>query len=234
MRVAIADDEMLARKRASRLLQAIEDIEVAAECADGAQLLEVVASGDIDAVFLDIHMPGLDGTEVAALLGPSGPLVVFLTAHPDHAVDAFTHGAVDYILKPIEAARMRIAVDRLRDRLETAPPGPPGRIALPTHNGAVLIDFNEISHARIDGASVVVITRSGRHFTELRLADLERRLPSTLFLRVHRQALVNIDQIDKLTDTPSGGYLARMRDGSTLAVSRAAARKIRRDWGLPR
>jgi len=234
MRVAIADDEMLARKRTSRLLGAIGDVEVVAECSDGAELLEVVADGEVDAVFLDIHMPGLDGTEVAALLGPSGPLVVFLTAHPDHAVNAFTQGAIDYILKPIEAARMRVAVDRLRERLESTPAGPPGRIALPTHNGAVLIDFVAISYARIDGASVVVVTPTGRHFTELRLADLERRLPSTLFLRVHRQALVNINQIDKLTDTPSGGYLARMRDGSTIAVSRAAARKIRRDWGLPR
>ncbi|MEZ4319625.1 MAG: LytTR family DNA-binding domain-containing protein [Myxococcota bacterium] len=254
VRVAVADDEMLARKRIVRLLEALGTVEIAAECEDGAAVLRAVAEGDIDALFLDIHMPGLTGTEVADLLGPSGPLVVFLTAHADHAVRAFETGAVDYLLKPADAARVRRAVERVEARLTDRPSGssglterpgepsglapvesgPPGRLALPTHNGAVLVDLAAVSHAVIDGMSVVVHAGGRKHFTDLRLADLERRLPASGFLRVHRQAIVSIAHLERLEDTDSGGYVAHLSDGSTVAVSRAAARQIRRDWALPR
>ncbi|MCB9678758.1 MAG: response regulator transcription factor [Alphaproteobacteria bacterium] len=225
---------MLARKRIARLLSALPDVEIAAECESGEALLEAVADGDVDAVFLDIHMPGLDGTEVAALLGPSGPLVVFLTAHADHAVKAFETGAVDYLLKPTDAARVRTAVDRLRERLAPVDAGPTGRIALPTHNGAVLVDLDALSHAVIDGISVVVHAGGRKHFTDLRLADLERRLPPGAFLRVHRQAIVGTAHVERLENVDTGGYLAHLKDGSVVSVSRSAARQIRRAWGLPR
>lgn len=240
--VVIADDESLARHRVVRLLQAIGGVHVAASCEDGASALAAIEPG-IDAVFLDVDMPGLTGPDVAGLLGPDGPFVVFLTAHPEHAVEAFAQGAVDYLLKPVDAERLRRTVERLRARIgarspteDAGPPPPPGhggRIALPTAAGAVLVELARISHVTIDGASVVVHTDERRHHTDLRLADLERRIGPG-FLRVHRQALVNLARLERLERVDSGGYLAHLQGGAVVAVSRAAARALRREWGLPR
>ncbi len=241
LRVGIADDELLARKRITRLLSALPAVEVVLECSTGAEVLEALESEPLDALFLDIHMPGLLGTEVAAILGDDGPRVVFLTAHPDHAVEAFDTGAVDYVLKPAEAGRIRKAVQRIRERASAPSPAatppiegvPDGRLALPTANGAVLVDLSQLSHAVIDGASVVVHVAGARpHFTDLGLAELERRLPEAGFCRVHRQALVNLAHLVRLEDADTGGYLAHLRDGAVVAVSRAAARRLRKAWGL--
>jgi two-component system LytT family response regulator len=239
--VGIADDELLARKRIARLLDALPGVDVVLECTSGAEVLEAVASEPLDALFLDVHMPGLLGTEVAGLLGDDGPRIVFLTAHPDHAVDAFEAGAVDYLLKPAEAGRVAKAVERVRERLalgasDPTPANTPidaGRFALPTPNGAVLIALDALSHAVIEGASVAVHVQGERpRYTDLGLAELERRLSGATFLRVHRQALVNLTHITRLEDADTGGYLAHLRDGSVVAVSRAAARRLRKAWGL--
>ena len=112
MRVLLADDELIARKRLARLLAAIDDVTVVGECDSGVAVLERVKETGVDVVLLDIQMPNLGGLETIALLPEDGPLVVLCTAHPDHAVDAFEHGAVDYILKPVEGARLKKALAR--------------------------------------------------------------------------------------------------------------------------
>lgn len=227
----VADDEQLARHRVVRLLTAL-DVRVLVECDDGTSALAAVDEHTPDALFLDVQMPGLTGPEVAGLLGPDGPLVVFLTAHAEHAVQAFAQGAVDYVLKPVAAERLAVAVKRLRDRLSPAL-RLDGRLALPTADGAVLLELERISHAGIDGVSVVLHVDGRKHFTDLRLADLERRLGPG-FLRIHRQVLVNLAFVERLELVDSGGYLAHLRGGAVVAVSRAAARELRKQWGLPR
>ena len=116
LRVLVADDEAIARKRLVRLLAAMPDVAVAGECADAHEVLERVRAGGIDAVLLDIQMPELSGIEALQLFPADGPVVIFCTAHTAHAVAAFDLGAIDYLLKPIEAARLRKALDRARDR----------------------------------------------------------------------------------------------------------------------
>ncbi|MEQ1505551.1 MAG: response regulator [Myxococcota bacterium] len=245
LRVLIADDESMARKRLTRLLAAVPDVVVVGEATTGVEVLAALRAGaEVDLILLDIHMPDLTGVETLALLGPTDPLVVFTTAHADHAVQAFDGGAADYLLKPIEPGRLVKALDRARERLVARMPaarpdvGPvggstpgPSRIPVPTRKGLVLVDPADISHAVIDGESVVLVTRKGRFYTEFRLADLERRLPAS-FLRVHRQAVVNLDRIERLEDADSGGYLAVLDDGSAVPVSRQVARQLRRDWDL--
>lgn len=112
LRVLIADDEPLARQRLTRLLQAMTGVEMAGECEDGAQVLKWVEQGGIDVVLLDVQMPGLSGTEALSLWPKDGPKVIFCTAHDTHAVKAFEEGAVDYLLKPVEAARLKKALER--------------------------------------------------------------------------------------------------------------------------
>src|SRR5262245_37397818 len=106
VRVLIADDEQMARRRVARLLTDIAGVAVVGECESGEELLARLEHQDVDVVLLDVQMPGMTGIEAKTRLGEDAPYVIFVTAHPDHAVAAFDVGAVDYVLKPVEAERL--------------------------------------------------------------------------------------------------------------------------------
>lgn len=234
MRVLVVEDEKLARERVVRLLGALGIQDVVA-LGTAEQALERLEEDAFDLVLLDIRMPGMHGDELAELV--EGPQIVFLTAHADHAVQAFAQGATDYLLKPVDKRRLAAALERVRERAaggaaehgasatDSVVPSPAGKLALPSPRGMVLVPIDSLTACVIEGEGVVL--RGERtYFTELRLADLERRLP-TRFLRVHRRALVNLDHLERLEDLASGGYLAHLSDGTTVEVSRAAARRLR-------
>jgi two-component system LytT family response regulator len=239
LRVVIADDEEIARRRLTRLLRGIEGFELVAECEDGASVVERVRHGDVDVVLLDIRMPGLSGVEATARLAPSGlgraPYVIFCTAHADHAVSAFDLGAVDFLLKPVDGLRLGRALERARSR-EVLDNGVAGRerLAVPTRNGVALLDPREISHATIEGELVTIHSTRGIYFTDLSLQALLGRLPEGTFVRVHRKAIVNWQHIDHLEPCATGGYVARTRQGHLVEVARQAARALRRRLGLRR
>jgi two-component system LytT family response regulator len=246
LRVLVADDEAIARKRLVRLLAAMPDVTVAGECADAHEVLERVRAGGIDAVLLDIQMPELSGIEALQLFPADGPVVIFCTAHTAHAVTAFDLGAIDYLLKPIEAARLRKALDRARDRdarrryadelarfkSRSEQEKPLDRLALPTRQGIVLLDPLTVSHAELDGELVTVHTADAQYLSALSLQELESRLPGERFARVHRRALVNLEHIVRLEPNEVGGYTARTRNGSAVEISRQAARELRKRLGL--
>ncbi len=246
MRVLVADDELLARKRLVRLLAAMEGVSLAGECENGHLVLERLKAKDVDVILLDIHMPGLSGLEAAALMPESAPILVLCTAHPDHAVEAFEQGAADYILKPVEAGRLRKALDRARARLaERGQPGQPGelrqpgtsseeearplsRLAIPTKQGIVLLDPRTVSHAVLEGELVTVVAEGGTYLSDDTLNDLQERLPRDLFERVHRRALLNLEHVVRLEPLETGGFLAYTRGGRSVEVSRQAARELRK------
>ena len=251
LRVLVADDEAIARRRLVRLLAALPDVVVAGECADAHEVLDRVRMGGVDVVLLDIQMPELSGLDALQLFPVDGPLVIFCTAHTAHAIAAFDVGAIDYLLKPIEAARLRKALERAREhetrrryrdelaRLQAAgaraPAGdgqPLRRLALPTRHGIVLVDPADVSHAELDGELVTVYTVTGPILSALSLQDLEARLAGGPFARVQRRALVNLEQIVRLEPNEVGGFIARMRGGQAVEVSRQAARDLRRRLGL--
>ena len=246
LRVLVADDEAIARKRLVRLLAAMPDVTVAGECADAHEVLERVRAGGIDAVLLDIQMPELSGIEALQLFPADGPVVIFCTAHTAHAVTAFDLGAIDYLLKPIEAARLRKALDRARDRdarrryadelarfkSRSEQEKPLDRLALPTRQGIVLLDPLTVSHAELDGELVTVHTADAQYLSALSLQELESRLPGERFARVHRRALVNLEHVVRLEPNEVGGYTARTRNGSAVEISRQAARELRKRLGL--
>src|SRR5262245_52927116 len=122
LRVLVCDDELMARKRVLRLLGELGGIEATFECESGQQVLDRLREEDIDVVILDISMPGMSGIETVLAMPEERPYVVFLTAHPDHAVKAFEVGAVDYVLKPVDDARLSKAIDRARQALDHGPP----------------------------------------------------------------------------------------------------------------
>jgi two-component system LytT family response regulator len=232
IRVLIADDEATARRRLARLAGALPDVEVVGECASGDEVLERLRTEHADVLLLDIQMPGLTGLDTSAVLPDDGPAVVFVTAHPEHALDAFGVGARDYLLKPVDAERLRRTLDRVRRQLSTD--NRSGRVALSTRKGVRLLDVQRITHATYDGTAVIVHTDTERVFTDGTLIDLERRLDSEQFMRVHRRAIVNLDQVDLLESLDTGGYLARLENGVRVEVSRQAARTLRRRFGLGR
>lgn len=240
LRVLAADDELVARKRLGRLLGAMPGVELLACHADAAAVLAAVQEQPVDVLVLDIHMPGLSGLELHALLPTPAPYVIFATAHPEHAVEAFDLGAVDYVLKPIEAGRLGKAIERARAVVrsqcaatdEVSAVGL-GRMAVSTHEGVVLLDPTALSHAIFDGTLVTLTTRDGqRHLTDASLQDLSSRLPADRFVRAHRRALLNLHEVQLLRPTDSGGYLAITSGGDEVPVSRQTARRLRRVLGL--
>jgi two-component system LytT family response regulator len=239
MRVLLADDELVARKRLARLLAGIDAVTVAGECESGAAVLERIERGDVDVVLLDIHMPGLSGLETIARLPDDGPLVILCTAHPDHALDAFEHGAVDYVLKPVDPARLKKALARAAVRLAERAPAPEGtqaaeggpaldRLAIRTRQGIVLLDPKAVSHAVLEGELVTVVADGATYLSDNPLNELQERLPRDTFERVHRRALLNLAHVARLEPLETGGFLAHTRGGHAVEVSRQAARELRK------
>ena len=166
LRVLVCDDELIARRRAVRQLSEQPDVEIVAECASGDEVLARLAVDDVDVAVLDINMPGMTGIETVMRMPEERPYLIFLTAHPEHAVDAFDVGATDYLVKPVDEARLKKALDRAR-RLLDAPLGrdphdagaPLPRLAIATKAGVVLLGPDEVTCAIFDGQLVTVHTR---------------------------------------------------------------------------
>ena len=241
LRCLIVDDELLARHRMQRLLLLQDDVVVVGVCSNAAAALAAVDDVDVDVIFLDIHMPGLSGLEVAERLpdGDRRPAVVFATAWADHAVDAFALGAVDYLLKPIDEARLARAVERAR---KARPPTPApastttqetlAPLSIPTRRGVVLVPPGDVTHAVLENDLVTVYGRDGAvYVTDFSVADLEERLPADRFMRVHRRALVNLWLVTLLQPLETGGYTAVLPGEHRVTVSRAAGRELRRRLG---
>jgi two-component system, LytTR family, response regulator len=252
LHVLVVDDEAIARRRLMRLLDSVPGVRLCGECADADEALERVRAGGVDVMLLDIQMPGLTGLDVLGLLPDNGPVVIFCTAHAEHAVAAFDVGAIDYLLKPVEAGRLLKALERARqadqrrrflaevDRHRGGSRAPvpnagevlPPRLPLETREGIVLLAPEEIIHAQLEGALVTVHTTRGAFLCDLPLQTLAERLGPHGFVRVHRRSLLNLAKVVRLEPTDTGGFVARTADGQAVEVSRQAARDLRRRLGL--
>lgn len=247
LRVVVCDDELMARKRVLRLLAELPGIEATFECESGEEVLAKLREEDVDVAILDINMPGLSGLETVMQMPEDRPYVIFLTAHPEHAVQAFDVGAVDYLLKPVDDARLSKAITRARASLDSGGGGGGGaptegageavatrtsKLAIATHDGAALVNPGDVTHATFDGALVTVHTAARSILTDDTLQDLEAKLPKGPFERVHRRAIVNLDHVDRLESVDSGGYVACLSSGKRVDVSRQSARRLRRRLGL--
>lgn len=242
LRVLVCDDELMARKRVLRLLGELGGIEATFECESGEQVLARLREDDVDVAILDVNMPGMNGIDTVLAMPEERPYIVFLTAHPEHAVKAFEVGAVDYVLKPVDDARLSKAIERARTFLDHGParageggaaPQKLAKLAIETHDGAALVSPSEVTHATFDGTLVSIHTSSRTILTDQTLQDLETKLgPAGSFERVHRRAIVNLDHVERLESVDSGGYVACLSTGKRVDVSRQSARKLRRRLGL--
>jgi two-component system, LytTR family, response regulator len=240
LRVLIADDEEMARRRLRRLLAELPEVAVVAECASGDAALSVLEAMEVDVAVLDVQMPGLTGLDVSQTAAELGVEVIFATAHRDHAVTAYAQGAIDYVLKPVEAERLSLAIERARARVTPrqseraldATTASPERIAVEVSGDVRLFAVADVACAMLEGELVRLRVGSELLWTTLTLQELEARLVGRDFLRVHRRAIVNLAHVDRLRPLPTGGYIALTRQGDEVPVSRQEARRLRQRLGI--
>lgn len=227
IRTLIVDDEPPARRRIRQLLDAEPDIECVGECDSGTEALRVLADTPVDLLFLDIRMPGADGFEVLARK-PSGvaPVVIFVSAFPEHALDAFGVRATDYLLKPFGTARFRAAMEAARAALArrqetiSSPAAYPRRLTIPDNNRLHIVRVEDID--RVESAGNYAIVHCGRETRIWRetLSRLEARLDPARFLRISRGVIVNMDRIRELRGSVDGGHEVVLDGGVCFGLTR--------------
>ena len=248
MRVIIVDDEPLARRRLRVLLGRHSDVVVVAECGSGTEAVTAVDQHDPDALFLDVQMPGLSGLGVLEALGPRAvPAVVFVTAFDAHAVRAFEHEAIDYLLKPVGEERFNRTLVRVRERLAeraaresstahgslpaaapaaSSAAGTPSltplvRIPIRATGKITFVEVADVEWVEADGDYLRLHTTAKSHLYRSTLSALEQRLDPRDFVRVHRSALVRRSSIVSLEPYYHGEYIIRTRRGARLRLSRS-------------
>lgn len=234
LRLLAVDDEPPALDELSWLLRADPRVAQVHGAADAVSALKVLEDGAVDGVFLDIRMPGLTGLELARLLGrfAAPPPVVFVTAHDDAAVEAFSLRAVDYLLKPVREARLAEAVGRIvAARTTAAPPAAaPDDETIAVELGGVtrFLQVSDVRWVEAQGDYARLHTASGSHLVRVPLASLEERWSAAGFVRVHRSYLVSAAHISELRVEPGGGHSVRVGSGPDAAVL-PVSRRLSRD-----
>ena len=254
LRAIVVDDEQLAREELCYQLEQVGDVEVVSQAGNGVEAVAAIERLDPDLVFLDVQMPGLSGFEGARRLlerEEDAPALVFVTAFDQHAIEAFEVNAVDYLLKPVDAARLEQALQRARRRLasERSSQLPPvndqlekivkmmadrqvrrEQVALKVGERFMLVQAEEIIYASLADESINIVTGQVTGTSNYRtLDDLQARLDPEIFWRVHRSHLVNINKIKEIVPWFSRNYILRMKDakGTEIPVSRSQTKRLR-------
>lgn len=250
LRVIVADDERPARSFLAALLREFPDVELIGEATNGAEAVALIESERPDLALLDLQMPEVDGLGVVRLLRKDRlPLIAFVTAYDEYAVRAFELNAVDYLLKPVERARLRETLNRAQERLEredlrvseaeqlkaaaaeydaAVRPNFLERIPIRQQEEIVLVPVAQVASVVADGELLHLTTTDNRQYTiSHRLKDLEARLDPAKFVRLSRSALANVSQISRISPLPGGTYIVTLHNHQQLNVSRLQARVLR-------
>jgi two-component system, LytTR family, response regulator len=239
LRLAIVDDEDLARAVVREHLASIAGVEVVAECANGFEAVKAVSELRPDLLILDVQMPKLNGFEVLELVGRD-VAVVFVTAYDQYALRAFDVHAVDYLLKPFSAERLAAAIDRVRERLGRGERGPSEDLAAAArpadeHTRRILVRDGSRVHVipveKLDSAQAqddyISLRCEGKDFLkEQTLAQLEAVLDPATFVRIHRSFVLNIERLVRVDVDERGNRIAILLDGRRLPVSRAGYARL--------
>ena len=238
-RAVIVDDEELARRVLRELLRAHNEVEVVAECRNGFEAVKVVAELKPDLLFLDVQMPKLDGFEVLELIA-EGPAVIFVTAYDQYALRAFEAHAVDYLLKPFGADRLKVALERVKERLggKLPPPAelaaaarPPARylerIVVKDGSRVHIIPVSKLDYAEAQDDYVALAVEGKKHLKQQTLSNLEKALDPERFLRIHRSYIVNLDRLGKVEPYGKDTHVVILTTGAQLPVSRSGYARLR-------
>ena len=250
-RVLLIDDEPTARRGLRLLLQNAADFDIAGEAGDVSSAVKLVHKTTPDLIFLDVQMPGGDGFDVLRQLGPAErPLVVFVTAYNQHALEAFEVHAVDYLLKPFEDSRFKETLQRIREALRSrqtaalnakvdhliaqlaaggstdADGGFNDRILVKSSGEIFFLKPGEIDWIEAEGDYMKFHVGGKSHLMRETMAKLEARLDPKRFVRIHRSTIVNLDRVRKLSPSFVGEYAVVLQDGTKLKLSRGYQDKL--------
>jgi two-component system LytT family response regulator len=249
IRAFVVDDEALAVQRLVRLLEKTGRVAIAGSATDPQDAIAALQSAAIDVLFLDVQMPGLSGFELLDELDRD-VRVVFTTAYDTYALDAFTVNSVDYLLKPIEPARLDRAIDKV-ERLagqarpdvrelaravaaQLSPSRRLERIASKSGERTTLLDVSRITHFYSKDKLTFAVLNGRDHIVDYSLNDLEGRLDPRRFVRIHRATIVNTAFVHELDAWVDGGVIVRLRDEkkSELNVARDRVRALKEQLGI--
>jgi DNA-binding LytR/AlgR family response regulator len=230
IRALLVDDEAPARSELRYLLSAHADVEVVGEAASASEALALARAVPYDVVFLDVQMPGLTGLEAAPLVRDRRrpPAVVFVTAHPEYALDAFAVEAFDYLVKPVDPDRLARVIERLRERSESASP-PVEKIPVVAGGRTELLDYEAICFVQADGDYSRVHTHDRSYLCTASLGELEETLPDNRFARIHRSHLVNLAKVSAVRRAGPDRIRLVLDDAARteLDVARRQSRRLR-------
>ncbi len=253
LRIVIADDERPARMFLRAMLETFADTEIVGEAENGAEAVEMIENFKPDLALLDLQMPLATGLEVVKLIKKKAmPLVAFVTAYDEYAVQAFEVNAVDYLLKPVDRSRLRETLDRAQERLEqtdfreqeaekiesatavyeeNVKPPLLERIPVKYHDAIVLVPTEEVVSIVADAELLHITTVENVRYTiNFRLKDLEARLDNARFIRLSRGTLVNLEMITHVNPLPGGTYSVSLKNNQELSVSRLQSKIFRQQF----
>ncbi len=248
MRVLVVDDEPIARRRLIRMLARMDGVQIAGEAADGQEALQKIAELSPDLVLLDIHMPRLDGMTLAKTAADLPP-IIFVTAYNEHAVEAFEACAVDYLMKPVDAARLERALSKVRrqqvdseavmtllervasQQQPAQPLGDACRVLVKEGDTVRMFDARQIARFYAADKYSAFVSDGHEYLLEESLNTLEQRLTAHDFVRLHRAELINLKQVAALR-SDSGGGEVELKDGQTARVSRRHLPILKRVLGI--
>jgi two-component system LytT family response regulator len=229
IRTLVVDDEPLARSNLTVLLRLDPDIEIVGECSSGFEALAEIRGRKPDLVFLDVQMPECDGFDVVEQLGKQLPhAVVFVTAYDQYALKAFEAGALDYLLKPFDNARFDRALGRAKERIALSKEAPRkiDRLVIKGAGQVTFVKISEIDWIEAADYYACLHVRTKTHLLRRRMSDLERELDQTVFCRIHRSSIVNINRIRGLEVGEDGEYEVTLDTGARLRLSRRYRKQL--------
>ena len=244
LRTLIVDDEPIARQVLREELELIDGVEVIGEADNGAHALDQIAKRRPDLVLLDLQMPAMSGFEVVSGIrrGSHMPVIVIVTAYDRYTIQAFEAGAIDYLLKPVGQERLRqavkrasrvsgrLAVERLAQLQELAAPGPgphPRKIVGKAGEEYFLLDAAEILAFQAEGDLVWIVTARKKYLATQTLKVIEQRLSRSSFQRIHRNALINVDHVRKMSALSSQRWLITLSNDQQFIASKRRAHGLR-------
>jgi two-component system LytT family response regulator len=250
LKVVTADDERPARRFLAGLLKSCEGVDLVGEAASGEEAITIIEAERPHLALLDLQMPEIGGLDVVRRVSRAAlPLVAFVTAFDDYAIEAFELNAIDYLLKPVQRTRLEATLDRARKRLRAEEPAQERAAALANASAAyeraarrryaeripirvrdevLILPVRQIASVVAEGELIhITTTANERHTITHRLHALEARLDPRKFLRLGRGTLVNIDLVTRVSPMPGGTYVATLSNGQELNVSRIQSRVLR-------
>ena len=237
MKAIIVEDEIPAKEELEYLIQTHSNMEIVASFEDGLDVLKFLQAEEVDAIFLDINIPSLDGMLLASNISKFAkkPYIIFTTAYKEHAAQAFELEAFDYILKPYEEKRIAAMLAKLETAFQKDTGGAEEvtievnrRINLRKNENIIVTDVNDIYYAEASEKVTLVYTKSEEYMMPMSISDFHSKLPQDTFFRCHRSYTVNLSKIHEIVPWFNHTYLVRLKDiKAEIPVSRSKAKEFR-------